>query len=520
MGIFAASAHNECPLSLEAKRLVREFLYLVDDGFRESDEAIRGFLDIITGKDSFETLNQMFETGFLDAFIPEFARIKDRVEFDTYHIFTVGRHLLETMRYLMGSGARKEILLLDIAYEISHPERLYLAGMLHDIGKTGKDHARKGVNIARKILKRFDYDEEGIEDILFLVRHHLLLAETATRRDLNDEKVIIQCARVIGDVERLKMLYLLTYADSSATSPRVWNEWTANLVQELFFKVLHVLEKGDLASADAFQKTKTKKSALFRYMADMDQYDLEHFFEVMSPRYILNTPPKRMAAHLSMLQSVGQEWEDPKSKAFLIEAREDRAQSCWEITFLAKDRPGLFSDMAGAMALNNINVLSADIYTWHDGTALDVFRVTGPLDAIHPQETWDRLKRDLKNAFSDRSSLALRLKKKSAPSILSSMRAPKRPPNVIVDNDSSDFFTLIEVFSDDRLGLLYIITHALSTLGLDIRIAKIATKGDQIADVFYVRDLEGQKLEDKSRIEEIREALLRQLSQPSAFTTK
>ena len=520
MEIFASSARHSCPLSLEAKRLVREFLYLVDDRFRESSEAVQGFLEIMNGKDTFETLNQMFETGFLEAFIPEFARIKDRVEFDTYHIFPVGRHLLETVRYLMGRGARKEILLLDIAYEIPHSERLYLAGMLHDIGKTGKDHARKGVNIARKILKRFRYDEEGVEDILFLVRYHLLLAETATRRDLNDEKVIIQCARVIGDVERLKMLYLLTFADSSATSPRVWNEWTSNLVQELFFKVLHVLEKGDLATADASQKTKKKKSALFRHMTDMDQHDLEHFFEVMSPRYILNTPPKVMAAHLTMLQSLGKEWEDPESTTFSIDAREDRAQSCWEVTFLAKDRPGLFSDMAGAMALNNINVLSADIYTWRDGTALDVFRVTGPLDPIHPQETWDRLTRDLKAAFSDRSSLALRLKKKAAPSILSNNRTPKRPPSVIVDNDSSDFFTLIEVFSDDRLGLLYIITHALSTLGLDIRIAKIATKGDQIADVFYVRDLEGQKVEDKNQIEGIREELLHQLSQPSAFTTR
>ena len=227
-----------------------------------------------------------------------------------------------------------------------------------------------------------------------------------------------------------------------------------------------------------------------------------------------------MAAHLAMLQSLGREWENPKSTSFSIEAREDRVQSCWEVTFLAKDRPGLFSDMAGAMALNNINVLSADIYTWHDGTALDVFRVTGPLDTIHPQETWDRLTRDLIKTFSDGSSLALRLKKKAAPSILSNSRTPKRPPNVIVDNDSSDFFTLIEVFSDDRLGLLYIITHALSTLGLDIRIAKIATKGDQIADVFYVRDLEGQKVEDKNQIEEIGDALLHQLSQPSAFTTR
>jgi [protein-PII] uridylyltransferase len=520
MKIFAYSAQEEWPLSLEAIRLVKEFLYLVDDPFRESGPAVQGFLDIINGKDTFQALNQMLETGLLDAFIPEFAQIRDKVEFDNYHIFPVGRHLLETVRYIKGSSAQKEILLLDIAAEISYPERLYLSALLHDIGKTGKDHARKGTKIARKILTRFNYSEEGTQDILFLVRHHLLLAETATRRDLNSEKAIVQCARIVGNVERLKMLYLLTFSDSAATSPRVWNEWTANLVQELFFKVLHVLEKGELATADAAQKTKKTRAALRRYLKDMDQGDLEHDFEMMSPRYALNTPPKTMAAHLTMVQNLRKEWINPESTAFSIEAREDRTQPCWEITFMAKDKPGLFSDLAGVMSLNNINILSADIYTWRDGTAVDIFRVTAPLDPIHPQETWNRIERDLEKTFSGKLSLPDRLSEKAAPSILSNSKTLIHPPNVTVDNDSSDFFTLIEVFSDDRLGLLYLITHTLSSLRLDIHIAKIATKGDQIADIFYVRDLMGQKVEDKDQIAEIKRALLHNLSQPPELTTR
>jgi [protein-PII] uridylyltransferase len=242
INIFEQSSSSGCALSIEAKRLVREFLYLVDTDFRKSDNAVQSFLSIMNRRNTFETLDQMFETGFLDAFIPEFRHIRDRVQFDTYHMYPTGRHLLETVRNLKNLDNQKDILLLDIFSDLSNPESLFLSALFHDLGKVGKDHARKGVDITGNILKRFDYEKTSGEDILFLIRHHLLLVETATRRDLNDEKTVIQCARTVENLERLKMLYLLTWADSKATGPRAWNEWIANLVQELFFKILHILE--------------------------------------------------------------------------------------------------------------------------------------------------------------------------------------------------------------------------------------------------------------------------------------
>ena len=165
------------------------------------------------------------------------------------------------------------------------------------------------------------------------------------------------------------------------------------------------------------------------------------------------------------------------------------------------------------MALNNINILFSNVYTWGDGTAVDIFLVTRPLDPIHTDETWAKVKRDFENTFNGRLSLSYRLSQKAAPSILSQPKKPSRPPEVIVDNKSSDFFTLVEVFASDRVGLLYLITRTLTELRLDIRVAKIAVKGDQIADVFYVRDLEGQKLEDEEQVNEIKRALLHQLAQ-------
>ncbi|HBF42441.1 MAG TPA: [protein-PII] uridylyltransferase [Desulfobacteraceae bacterium] len=513
MEIFEQSSILDCPLSMEARRLVREFIYLVDDTFRASHEAIQEFLDIMRGKNSVQALDEMFETGFLDAFIPEFGKIKDRVQFDAYHIFPVGRHSLETVKQLKNLHNKKELILLDIFLDLPNPEPLFLAALFHDVGKTGKDHARKGVHIARNILERFGYDKTEAKDILFLIRHHLLLAETATRRDLNDEKVVVQCARTIRDVNRLNMLYLLTWADSRATGPRAWNEWTASLVQELFFKILHILEKGELATPGASRKANKTRTKVRREMADkMNGEELENFFDIMSPRYLLSIMPRYIVRHLTMFQSFKEEHKAHQSTTLSIEAKEDKSEGCWELTFLVKDKPGLFSELAGALALNNINILSAQIYTWRDGTAVDIFKVTHPLDAINPDETWKKVERDLKHSFSGKLSLEYRLGQKAAPSILSEVKKPEHPPQVLVSNETSDFFTLIEVFADDRVGLLYLITRCLLDHRLDIRIAKIATKGDQVADVFYVRDLEGQKVEDRERLLEIERSLIHRLT--------
>jgi [protein-PII] uridylyltransferase len=510
--IFEQSCRLGNPLSLEALRLVREFHHLVDDDFRHSEKAIQGFLNIINGKNTVQTLDQMFETNFLDAFIPEFDEIKNRVQFDAYHIFPVGRHVLETVRYLKNLSQEKELLLLDTFMDLPNPEPLFLAGLFHDIGKIGNNHALRGVQITRKILKRFRYSKKWTDEILFQIENHLLLVETATRRDLNDEKVIVQCARLIGDTDHLKILYLLTWADSKATGPRAWNVWIGNLVQELFFKILHILEMGELATPDSSQKVSRAKTQIRKKTEGrISTEKLDDLFEVMPPRYLLNTHPLDVVRHLEMVRGLAHELKSHQSSAFIFNAREEKQKGSWTVTFLTKDRPGLFSDIAGVMALNNINILSSNIYTWRDGTAVDIFSVTRPLDTIHAEDTWKKVEMDFKNTCSGKLSLPYRLSQKAAPSILSSPKKPVRPPDVVVDNQSSDFFTLIEVFAPDRIGLLYLITRTLFDLRLDIRVAKTGVKGDQIADVFYVRDLDGQKLEDEEQVNEIKRALLYQL---------
>jgi [protein-PII] uridylyltransferase len=275
---------------------------------------------------------------------------------------------------------------------------------------------------------------------------------------------------------------------------------------------MHILEGKELATAHASKKVEDSLSRVRHLMAgQIDSHEIEGLFDIMTPRYLLSSSPNDVASHIPLIQELREKSSYAEGSAFVFDAREDAANGHWELVFSAKDRPGLFSDIAGVLALNNINILAADIFTWRDGTALDIFRVSRPLDHLHPEKTWQKIGRDLESIFRGKLSLAYRLGQKAKPSLSSKEKKPSRPPKVAIDNKSSDFFTLIEVFADDRVGLLYEITRTLFELRLDIRIAKIASKVDQIADVFYVRDLEGRKVEDADQLREIKEALHYQL---------
>jgi len=510
MEIFSWTARTGLTPSREAIRIVREFLYLVDDRFRRTPRISHEFLKILTEPHVSVALEQMLETGFLERLIPEFRPIRNRVQFDAYHIYPVGWHSLETVRRLENISRQEDILLPGIFEDLPDPAPLFLGALLHDIGKTGKNHAVRGSRIARAILDRLDADESLKEDVVFLVRNHLLMYETATRRDLNDEKSVVLFASAVADVNRLKMLYLLTWADSMATGPRAWNDWIAGLVQELFFKALHVLERGELATSSAARKMKRAQTAVRKLLgAPAEGEGSGNLFDRMTPRYLLHTHPAEIARHTNMALELRENGDGSSPAGFRLHTRTVPHEKTWELTFLGQDRPGLFSDLTGVLALNDINILTADIYTWRDGTAVDIFRVTGPRDPLHPEEAWEKVRKDIARALEGTLDLANRLRVKSTSELFSRPGRPARAPVVKVDNHSSDFFTLIEVFAPDRIGLLHTISRALFELGVDIRIAKIGTKGDQVADVFYVRDLVGRKIEEPEAIERIERTLIR-----------
>jgi len=491
--IFRESARMKLPLSVQAKRLVRHFLYLADEKFRTSASVINAFEQILTlPAPEFSALNEMLNTGLLEKFIPEFKEIVNRIQYDEYHLYPVDKHLLYTVRMLKKFGTledpTRDILCGEIYTDLGERKKWLLwAALLHDIGKGISDggHSEKGAETARRILAEKGYSAEDIETAAFLVQEHLLLIKTATRRDIRDEETAVFCARKIKDIERLKMLYLLTVADSMSTGPKAWNDWTCVLLNGLFFNILNVLEKGELASNEAVEIVEKKKEAV-RESGCMSGEELELLFSVMPRRYLLYTKPKSVTEHIRLYKKLG-------SRDFVWEIAKSYSSDTRTVTICAKDRPGLFSKIAGVFTLNSINILDAQIYTWKNNIALDVFKVDPPPDQVFEDEKWERAGKHLEAALSGQLDMSAELSRKMSDYGFAKPKTGEKPHRIIVDNKSSTFFTIIEVFTHDFPGLLFSVTNALFRCNLDVWIAKIATNIDQVVDVFYVRDFQGQK---------------------------
>ena len=494
--IFEESAVLNIPLSIEAKRLVREFAYLVDETFSCSASNIESFEKILAAPASaFNVLNEMLNTDFLVRFIPEFKAIVNRIQYDEYHLYPVDRHLLRTVENIKKFGASERIskyrLCGDIYKGLKKRKLLLWAALLHDIGKgkIGGRHSTSGAVIARSILVQKGFKAEDVDTVSFLIQEHLLLIKTATRRDLNDEETAISCARKIKDVNLLKMLYLLTVADSMATGPKAWSDWTATLLRDLFFKVLSILEKGELASREAVEAVENKKAEVLRSAPKVNAGDdMETLFNFMSPRYLLYMPANCIMEHIELYNNI-------ETGDFVWNVSRTPNSNTRTVTICAKDRPGLFSKIAGIFTLNSLDILDAQIFTWRNNIALDIFEVNPPLDQIFEQELWDRAETHLKAALSGDLDLSVALNQKISAHYPTKNHIKGKPHQIVVDNESSSFFTIVEVFTYDFPGLLYSITDALFRCRLDIWVAKIATKVDQVVDVFYVRDFDGQKVD-------------------------
>jgi [protein-PII] uridylyltransferase len=504
MQIFEECARFQLPLSAEAKRLVREFQYQANETFISSKRTVKLFEKLLMSPPGrINALDEMLSSGFLVHIIPEFKGIVHRVQYDDYHLFPVDKHSLLVVETLKKFGLPEDASQCQLCgrlyQELAAPKWLLWAGLLHDIGKggAGNDHSKRGSVIAAEILARKGYRKKDIESVCFLIEEHLFLIKLVTRRDTNDEETAIFCARKIKDVVRLKMLYLLTVADSISTGPKAWNEWTAALLRDFFLKVLNILEKGELASREAVDTVEKKKElVVYSARTQKSARELDALFSVMSPRYLLYSSAEDIVAHIQLFRQL-------KDREFVWKIAESPEVGARMVTICAKDRPGLFSRIAGVFTLNGLDILDAQIFTWRNNIALDIFHVKPPLDQLFEEEKWERAGEKLQAVLSGNLDLPLALKEKMEAYPSDKLRAAQRPPCVVIDNRSSSFFTIIEVFSMDFPGLLFGITDALFRCKLDVWVAKIATKVDQVVDVFYVRDFDGQKVDSPDQVSSI-----------------
>ncbi|MEJ5364660.1 MAG: [protein-PII] uridylyltransferase [Desulfosoma sp.] len=507
MDLFWEAAKRGAHFHHQTGRIVRENLGAVNDAVRSDPAVVAKFFDILLNPTrSFGILRVMMETGFLQSFIPELASVRYRVQHDVYHLYTVDEHLLRTVREM--HRLEQGVPSLEPQVDCRHlfhdlPDRriLYLAALLHDVGKgQGKNHSVRGAEMSRTIADRLGLDPEEKALLEFLIRHHLLLPDTALKRDLSDEKPIVRCAMQIGTRTKLRHLYLLAVADSRATGPGAWNTWRASLMDELYGKVDRVLLRGEWRPEDVTERAEAIQAQVLALCPAEDHGAVARWLENLSLRYILSQPSSEILRHFAMEKEV-------PHKGLALDAR-PMDGGLWQVTTACRDRPGLFATITGVLWLHGLNILSADIYTRSYGIALDILIVEDVPDPLHPEGTWERVRSDLSRCVRDPDALTALKERHRPPIPRKAVLGPKKPDRVVLDESASDFYTVIEVYTWDRPGVLHAMTQTLFELGLNIQLAKISTPGAQVVDVFYVTDLDGGKIQDPERHGLIEERLL------------
>jgi [protein-PII] uridylyltransferase len=508
--LFEEARKTGLPLSWAARRRVTALAQDSSRVLSVSAWAFEHFLRLLKADPTGPVLEQMLETGLLGAIFPEFAQVQDMVQFDAYHIHPVGWHSLETVKAL-GELAQSGVPRYSRLFAgLARPETLLLAALFHDIGKgRGGNHAEVGAGLVETMLARFNVADDLIKDVAHLVRHHLLLADTATRRDLTDESEVIRCAALVGDQERLAMLELLTYADSKATGPSAWTSWKADLMSELVSKVDSLMRDGQAAGTRAAQvMLKRRDDVRAKAKGLFDPADIEARLDQMSPRYLAGVQAADILRHLALAEKLAKPGEAAGHGRVVFDFPDHSETNRKNFTVMACNDPVLFATVTGALALHDVNILAADLYRWRGGIMVLILRVSEPKDAYFALELWERVGRTITDSMTGKLALDYRLAhKRRSPLNLPAFKGLERPATVSVDNKISDFYTAVEVRSDDRVGLLYDIAHALFALKLDVHIAKVATLGSRVHDVFYVRDLGGQKIDDPEQVLEIEEAI-------------
>lgn len=493
MKIFSHAAKSGLPIHYQTRKVVSASLALVDKTFQSSPAIGKIFLDLLQEKNSLAALEIMLESGFLAAYIPEFGILTSRAQHDLYHVYTVDYHQIQTVAAL---GAIKEEH-KEFLPHISAPKLLYLAALIHDIGKgRGQGHAEIGAELALGIGHRLGLTKNECATLHFLVQKHLFLTETAMHRDLEDDVLIRRCSATIGNIENLSMLYLLSIADAKSTGPTVWNDWKAALLLELYLKIALSLDESAPNPVSMRQGLEWIKERISKLLSLKAPFDVE----TLQEDYLLSFTPEEIAGHLTKSQAL-------ETGSVLV--LPEKKQNFSTLLIITHDRPGLLSKICGVLALHNLRVLAAQIFTLPDGTAVDSLDVQSVESDGQIACDWEKLQEDLGLAITFRLGLEHRLSKiNPLRTRSSSKRIPQHRVKVTFDNAGSDAYTIIEVYAHDRPGLLYLITRTLSYFQLSIFRAKIGSHNDQVVDVFYVLDQGGRKIENAFLVEEIKQSLI------------
>ncbi len=505
--LYWVAERSNLPIHPDATRLVTQSLKRVDAYLRADPEANRLFLEILTSLHAPETaLRRMNEAGVLGRFIPDFGRVVGMMQFSMYHHYTIDEHLLRAVGTLSAieSGRVTEDLPLasEICHSITHRTELFLAAFLHDVAKgRGTDHSQAGGDIARKLCPRLGLTPASAEHVAWLVEQHLIMSNMAQGRDLSDPRTAEALAAIVQTQERLKMLLVLTVCDIRAVGPGVWNGWKGQLLRTLYWETEVVLGGGHSA-VDRKARVEAAQETLRRALPGWSDPEFDAYAQRHYPAYWLKVEPARQVAHAKLLHAMAAE-----VRSLATEVSTDAFHGVTDVTVVAPDHPRLLTGIAAACAAAGGNIVDAQIFTTSDGLALDTIFLSRAFDLDE-----DELRRGRRIASTIEKTLRgeIRLADIAPPDRARDVRrgAFAIEPEVMIDNNLSRRYTVVEVSGLDRPGLLRDLTASLSSLKLNIGSAHIVTFGEKAVDSFYVTDLTGLKINASARQAAIKRRLL------------
>lgn len=511
---FSYAQATGARFSSSLQETVQASLPNVNKTFRSAPEATEALLKMLRVKGKVAAgLRLMHDLDFLGKYLPEFGRVTCLVQHDLYHRFTVDEHTLRTIEALdelASSRSRQLERYRGVYSQIPDLAVLHLGLLMHDIGKgLGGGHTEKGIEIAKRVCARLQLEEKMTEQVIFLVRHHLLMSHIAQRRDLSDEKVVHDFAAEMGAVENLNLLCMLTFGDIHGVGPGMWNEWKDALIWELYTKA-----RGVLLPEEGESETEPLRQRIARMLgSEVDPDEVRRHFKLLPDDYARFTPPQAIIEHVRLAASLN-------SRLIKTGWRLNTQTRSTDLHLAARNRRGLFAAVAGALTAQGINILSVQLNTRADGVAIDSFKVRDSAgEPINDPARWEQIDLSLKRAISGEYDISAavekRLRAQSSSKFSSRRKMLKAAPTRFSwDNYSSNKSTILEVMTGDRLGLAYKIASTLTALDLDIVFAKVATEKHLALDIFYVTNASGEKLADEV-LPTIEDALRQSLGEPS-----
>ncbi|MGR3714924.1 MAG: [protein-PII] uridylyltransferase [Shimia sp.] len=479
----------------DAMRLVTANLDLIDDDLRNNKEARRIFLDLLLKHGNPErALRRMNELGVLAAFIPEFEPIVAMMQFNMYHAYTVDEHTIQVIAnftHIEKEELQEELpLSSEILKTGINRKVLMVAMLLHDIGK-GRDidHSVLGAQISRKVAPRLGLNKAEVETVEWLVRYHLLMSDMAQKRDIADPRTVRDFAKAVKTVDRLNLLTVLTVCDIRGVGPDTWNNWKAVLLRALHSQTKLVLENG-LEAINRENRGANAKKLLRAELADWSPKDLK---KETGRHY----DPYWQGLHITAHKVFAELLRDIPDDEIRIDLHPDEDRDATRVCFAMADHPGIFSRMCGALALVGANIVDARTFTSKDGYATAAFWIQDSEDTPYDSARLPRLRQMIEKTL--KGEVVTRDAMRSRDVIKKRERAFKVPTTVTFDNEGSEIYTIIEVDTRDRAGLLNDLTRTLAASNVYIASAVIATYGEQVVDTFYVKDMFGLKFHAESK---------------------